>query len=205
MFLYLSTVELGGETVFPDGIDQEEDLSSRPRGEELRRQLVANGTFTEGGLEWHLFDTCRRKLSVKPVKGELILFYNVDSRGVLDHKALHGACPPLSEDKWGANLWIWNGLHHIELARVCDFENKGNLVVELFWRNHRGQEDFLDRLGPGGSYRSFTFADHTFVLRNVADPENAWTYTIESEPEEQKFQIEAGDNGSRVPLPKTEL
>jgi len=83
LFLYLSTVEIGGETVFPDSLlDAEEDMSTRARGEELRRQLVENGTIREGGLEWNMFDTCRRKLNVRPVKGELILFYNIDTRGV---------------------------------------------------------------------------------------------------------------------------
>lgn len=199
MFLYLSTVELGGETVFPLGDDQEEDLSTRERGENLRNELVKNETFKEGGLEWHLFDTCRQKMSVKPVKGEMILFYNVDSRGVLDRKAIHGACPPLSEDKWGANLWVWNGPHHEESSRKCDFFNDRDEEVEIFWRDHTGKEVPLGTIAPHGTYRSSTFADHVFVMRSTANPDNAWTYIIEEEPEEQTYRVSQGDSGTHLP------
>lgn len=205
LFLYLSTVEIGGETVFPNAVlDSVEDMSTRARGEELRRQLVENGTIKEGSLEWNLFDTCRRKLNVKPVKGELILFYNVDSRGVLDSKSLHGACPPLSGEKWGANLWVWNGRYDSQTSAECNFENHGQLTVDLFWKNHRGEEDFLRRLAPTDTYRSFTFVGHTFVLRDVVNPqERSWTYTIPDEPPKLVYRIEPGDMGT--PSPKSEL
>lgn len=186
LFLYLSTVELGGETVFPKGLDVEEDMATRARAEALRNELVANGTILEDGLEWHLFDTCRRKLHTKPVKGEVILFYNIDSRGVLDSKAQHGACAPLTGDKWGSNLWIWNGPYHLDEARTADLVNYLDEAVQLYWRSPTGDESLLDTLEVGGSYQSFTFVGHTFVARNT---NKMWVFTVEEEPEKQLFAI----------------
>jgi len=194
LFLYLSTVELGGETVFPKAADVEEDMSTRPRGEALRAKLVANGTIRQGGLEWTLFDTCRKKLHTKPVKGEVVLFYNLDTRGVLDVKAQHGACAPLTSDKWGANLWIWNGPYYIDQARTADFVNDLTTEVSAFWEGSE-EEVFLDTVAPGTSYQSFTFVGHTFVFRSGT---KSWKFTIAEEPEKQAYHMKPNNFHSEL-------
>jgi prolyl 4-hydroxylase len=45
-------------------------------------------------------------LSVPPVPGNAVLFYDVDPFG--RHIATeHAACPVLRGEKWGSNLWVW--------------------------------------------------------------------------------------------------
>lgn len=80
VFWYLSTVEEGGETVFPrmDG----------------RRELS--------------FDDCSGGLLVKPEKGKVIIFYSLKYDGKTDYQSLHGACPVKEGVKWAANKWVWN-------------------------------------------------------------------------------------------------
>ena len=80
VFWYLSTVEEGGETVFP-----------RFHG---RREKSA--------------EDCTTGLKVRPESGKVIIFYNMKFDGTLDPKSLHGACPVKSGVKWAANKWIWN-------------------------------------------------------------------------------------------------
>jgi len=104
---------------------------------------------------------------------------------VLDKKAQHGACAPLSKDKWGANLWIWNGPYHLEEARTAIFINKLPTEVELLWQSAT-DEVFLDSIAPEGLYESFTFLGHVFVARSSSE---VWTFTIAQEPEEQHFFI----------------
>lgn len=148
---------------------------------------MANGTIRQGGLEWNLFDSCRRKLHTKPIKGEVVLFYNIDSRGVLDVKAQHGACAPLTNDKWGANLWIWNGPYYMDEARTADFINELDTELSLFWQNQGSEEQvFLDTIAPQDSYQSFTFVGHTFVVKSDTV---TWKFTIADQPEKQTFYV----------------
>lgn len=80
--MYLSTVEEGGETVFPSAL--QDDLNHEP--------------------EW---PCCAQSgLSVKAVKGDAIMFYGLDPGGNLDQRSLHGSCPTLKGDKWSATKWI---------------------------------------------------------------------------------------------------
>jgi prolyl 4-hydroxylase len=80
VFWYLSTVEEGGETVFP-----------RFHGQ--REKSV---------------EDCTTGLKVRPESGKVIIFYNMKFDGSVDPKSLHGACPVKRGVKWAANKWIWN-------------------------------------------------------------------------------------------------
>jgi prolyl 4-hydroxylase len=80
VFWYLSTVEEGGETVFP-----------RFHG---RREKS--------------MEDCSAGLKVRPESGKVIIFYNMKFDGSVDPKSLHGACPVKDGVKWAANKWIWN-------------------------------------------------------------------------------------------------
>eukprot|EP00606_Chrysophyceae_sp_TOSAG23-5_P000655 GSChrysophyteH2.ASY1.ANO1.802.1 assembled CDS len=85
IFLYLSDVEEGGETVFP---------------------LVE--TYPEASWQREMVSSCRSRLSIKAKKGQSILFYNQNPDGTADSMSKHGGCPVIKGQKWAANLWIWN-------------------------------------------------------------------------------------------------
>ncbi|TVU41307.1 hypothetical protein EJB05_14813 [Eragrostis curvula] len=83
VLMYLSTVEKGGETVFPNA-----------KGWESQRK---DDTFSE----------CAKKgLAVKPVKGDAVLFFSLHPNGVPDPLSLHGSCPVIKGEKWSAPKWI---------------------------------------------------------------------------------------------------
>ncbi|KAK3126624.1 hypothetical protein QOZ80_7AG0559490 [Eleusine coracana subsp. coracana] len=83
VLMYLSTVEKGGETVFPNAKGWESQLK--------------DDTFSE----------CAQKgLAVKPVKGDAVLFFSLHPNGVPDPLSLHGSCPVIKGEKWSAPKWI---------------------------------------------------------------------------------------------------
>ena len=78
-FLYLNTVEEGGETWFPRA----------NRGPHPPNYI-----------------SCDRGLRVRPVKGTLVAFYDMTSDGMFDVHSLHGACPVKKGEKWGGTQWL---------------------------------------------------------------------------------------------------
>ncbi|CAN6213422.1 unnamed protein product [Urochloa humidicola] len=83
VLMYLSTVEKGGETIFPNAKGWE----SQPKDD----------TFSE----------CARKgLAVKPVKGDAVLFFSLHVNGEPDPLSLHGSCPVIEGEKGSAPKWI---------------------------------------------------------------------------------------------------
>lgn len=76
--LYLTTVEEGGETMFP----------------------YENGSSNDS-------NDCLG-LKVKPRQGDGLLFYSLFPNGTIDKKALHGSCPVIRGEKWVATKWIRN-------------------------------------------------------------------------------------------------
>ncbi|GAB5366902.1 hypothetical protein AAMO2058_001183700 [Amorphochlora amoebiformis] len=101
VFLYLSDVEEGGQTVFPLATNTSLYRKENPPAELSRM-------FREGSWEHKMVKDCYAKFSVKPKKLSAVLFYNQDSHGNLDHLSLHGGCPVISGQKWAANVWVWN-------------------------------------------------------------------------------------------------
>jgi prolyl 4-hydroxylase len=77
--MYLSDVEEGGETVFPDS-------KVKPSEEEAKG-------FSECG---------RQGVAVKPRKGDALLFWSAKPSGDLDASSLHAGCPVIKGDKWSA-------------------------------------------------------------------------------------------------------
>ncbi|CAD6226357.1 unnamed protein product [Miscanthus lutarioriparius] len=83
VLMYLSTVDKGGETVFPKAKGWE----SQPKDD----------TFSE----------CAHKgLAVKPVKGDAVLFFSLHVDRELDPLSLHRSCPVIQGEKWSAPMWI---------------------------------------------------------------------------------------------------
>ena len=81
VFWYMSDVTKGGHTNFPRSGGK-----PRPSG-----------------------NTCEQGLLVKPVKGKVIVFFNMLPDGELDDFSLHAGCNVESNDvKWSANKWLWN-------------------------------------------------------------------------------------------------
>ena len=94
VFFYLTSVEEGGETVFP--------YANAPVAE--HEKIHAYGPCE---------DAVAGSLKVPARQGHAIVFYNMKPdghlEGKLDKTALHGGCDPIKGQKWAANYWIRNG------------------------------------------------------------------------------------------------
>lgn len=119
IFLYLSDVEVGGQTVFTKSerltAEKSKELVER-LGEapptEFLKELEKDAGVDAGSWKDKLVDQCYSKLAVPPRRGDAILFYSQYPDGHLDPNSLHGACPILKGTKWGANLWVWNACRY---------------------------------------------------------------------------------------------
>ncbi|KAL8162647.1 hypothetical protein V2J09_014136 [Rumex salicifolius] len=82
VLMYLSNVAKGGETVFPNakGVEPPKDDS--------------------------LSDCAKKGYSVKPEKGDALLFFSLHPDATTDTKSLHGSCPVIEGEKWSATKWI---------------------------------------------------------------------------------------------------
>lgn len=87
VLLYLSTVEEGGETIFP--IEGKHGL-----------EMLNNGTVD--------YVRCDIGYKYKPRAGDALLFYSTYPSGELDQHSLHGGCPVVKGEKWVMTKWMWN-------------------------------------------------------------------------------------------------
>lgn len=83
VLMYLSNIEQGGETVFPNS----EAKDSQPKDD-----------------TWS--DCARKGYSVKPRKGDALLFFSLHPDASTDPRSLHGSCPVIEGEKWSATKWI---------------------------------------------------------------------------------------------------
>ncbi|KAL9233791.1 hypothetical protein vseg_008741 [Gypsophila vaccaria] len=83
VLMYLSNVEKGGETVFPNS----EEKLQQPKNESLS-------------------DCAKGGYSVKPRKGDALLFFSLHPDASTDTLSLHGSCPVIEGEKWSATKWI---------------------------------------------------------------------------------------------------
>lgn len=81
VLMYLSNVIKGGETVFPNALDHR----------------VKDNTWSE---------CAKGGLSVKPVKGDALLFFSLTTEAKTDETSLHGSCAVIEGEKWSATKWI---------------------------------------------------------------------------------------------------
>ncbi|XP_030447691.2 probable prolyl 4-hydroxylase 7 isoform X2 [Syzygium oleosum] len=83
VLMYLSNVERGGETVFPHA----EGKLSQPKSDDIS-------------------DCAKNGYSVKPMKGDALLFFSLYLNATTDTSSLHGSCPVIEGEKWSATKWI---------------------------------------------------------------------------------------------------
>ncbi|KAL0540738.1 hypothetical protein IC582_020751 [Cucumis melo] len=83
VLMYLSNVEKGGETIFP------------------------NSEFKESQEKDDSWSDCSRKgYAVKAQKGDALLFFSLHLDATTDERSLHGSCPVIEGEKWSATKWI---------------------------------------------------------------------------------------------------
>lgn len=83
VLMYLSNVEKGGETIFP----QSENKDSQPKDD-----------------TWS--DCAKNGYAVKTRKGDALLFFGLHPDASTDTDSLHGSCPVIEGEKWSATKWI---------------------------------------------------------------------------------------------------
>ncbi|QHO17095.1 probable prolyl 4-hydroxylase 6 isoform X1 [Arachis hypogaea] len=125
VLMYLSNVEKGGETIFPNA---EVKCSSHlfllwPIL--MNTSSVSLSPLALTGFESNLpqakesqpkdesWSKCAHKgYAVKPEKGDALLFFSLHLDATTDSRSLHGSCPVIEGEKWSATKWI----------HVADFE-----------------------------------------------------------------------------------
>uniref|UniRef100_A0A0D9W0A6 procollagen-proline 4-dioxygenase n=1 Tax=Leersia perrieri TaxID=77586 RepID=A0A0D9W0A6_9ORYZ len=90
---YLSTVEKGGETVFPNAEGWESQLKDDSFSDCAKKGLAGN-------------ESSNVDCAVKAVKGDSVLFFDLLADGTPDPLSLHGSCPVIEGEKWSAPKWI---------------------------------------------------------------------------------------------------
>lgn len=83
VLMYLSNVERGGETVFPNS-------------EAKMSQLEED--------DWS--DCAKQGYAVKPKKGDALLFFSLHPDTTTDDTSMHASCPVIEGEKWSATKWI---------------------------------------------------------------------------------------------------
>eukprot|EP00940_MAST-03C_sp_MAST-3C-sp2_P001804 g1804.t1 len=105
VFLYLSDVSEGGQTVFPKAERADDAREDDGAWRTKLRALIAD----ESSWEAKMVEQCYTRFSTEARKGDAVLFYSQHPNGTLDRQSLHGGCPVLEGQKWAANVWVWNG------------------------------------------------------------------------------------------------
>ncbi|KAF0703767.1 Aste57867_7525 [Aphanomyces stellatus] len=168
VFLYLSNVTRGGQTVFPHadmptGIDH----AMPPSEDEM-------AIFEKGTWEYKMVKQCYSKMASYPRKTAAVLFYHQKGNGELDALAEHGGGPVLEGTKWAANLWVWNrDRNGPEGSPInVDFVNNRDVPIVLFWSTTQMAE-----LAPGQKINFASFGKHTWTFKDEAG-HDLFTHTL---------------------------
>jgi hypothetical protein len=121
VFVYVNASAnlIGGHTYFPHAtktkLAEAQYGEVKPAAEQLGGEEAATELIQTLPQKWarKLSNDCENAargkgsgLSVPPVPGNAVLFYDVDPYG--RHISTdHAACPVLRGEKWGSNLWVW--------------------------------------------------------------------------------------------------
>jgi prolyl 4-hydroxylase len=81
--MYLTDVEDGGETLFP----------------------AAGGAASRANCSGKTV----RGLSVKPKKGNAVMFFTMTPDAQTDSATIHGSCEVVKGEKWSATMWTRTG------------------------------------------------------------------------------------------------
>lgn len=87
VLMYLSDVQKGGETVFPNA-----ELSERQKA-----AIQSDDELSECG---------KKGIAVRPKEGDALLFFSLYPNAHPDPMSLHGGCPVIEGEKWSATKWI---------------------------------------------------------------------------------------------------
>eukprot|EP00471_Norrisiella_sphaerica_P002350 CAMPEP_0184478348 /NCGR_PEP_ID=MMETSP0113_2-20130426/405_1 /TAXON_ID=91329 /ORGANISM="Norrisiella sphaerica, Strain BC52" /LENGTH=662 /DNA_ID=CAMNT_0026856109 /DNA_START=205 /DNA_END=2193 /DNA_ORIENTATION=+ len=189
VLFYLSDVELGGQTGFPEA---EGDTSQLDYSMSLAKDM-----FEQNSWEMQATRKCFGKFSVKPAKARAILFYSLHPNGRGDSMSMHTGCPVLIGTKWAANLWIWNkdrdkGIEdQRKQSLTATLVNSMDVPCLVSWvTNPRSVQG---RLEPGQSMEMKTFNTDSFVFRdeNRVHVLARWTADI-TKGERQTVYIQRG-------------
>lgn len=114
VIVFLTDVHKGGELLFPWArpletrtasiIDGVEPWAGRPTSE-LPQLFHEHQGFPP--IEPYCNDALAGSLKIAPRIGRAVVFYNhAPDLKIHGGEALHGGCPPLSDDKWIAQTWV---------------------------------------------------------------------------------------------------
>lgn len=198
ILLYLSDVEEGGETVFPNaspGSDHpypdflgmsDADAKTKLESEGMLEDLPVNG------WERDMVVHCRTRLSVRPKKASAILFYSQHPNGKPDQASLHGGCPVLKGQKWAANLWVWNGpragytsSNGVIRPTLATFESLDVQGATLYW-----EQTSWGELVPGQPISANTYKGHRWIVKQGEKTVAEWVVGDEQNP---RFVLRASD------------
>lgn len=210
LFLYLSDVDEGGQTMFPN-IPAPANAADplQPRNALTDDIAIMRDQHAPNGWQRKMVDDCYSKLAVRPKKGRAILYYSQHPDGSLDPNSKHGGCPVLQGQKWAANLWVWNKIMPFGSSRFGDTKDRKNNKkglppddhsieatfsyrgyrddVALYWNGRSKMGDFQP---PTSSLNINTYDGHAFVAKTSHGRKLA---AFRVSPQSHNFQFD--DNG----------
>ena len=196
IFLYLSDVEGGGQTVFPEAPPAPGGNAESFPGE----QAEATALFSAGSWQHRMVKQCFSSLAVRPKKGSAILFYNQLPTGVVDPNSAHGGCPVIRGTKYAANLWVWSGALFHESTKVqaefkCELAPPAKCAL-MYVPDDGGAAVAMGDVAKGTPYKVTTYQGHGWQFsisteghKSRAGP--AWTISAARDTQTQVLGMTA--------------
>ncbi|KAH9118757.1 hypothetical protein LEN26_011951 [Aphanomyces euteiches] len=191
VFMYLSNVTVGGQTVFPQ--------AWMPEGHEhppmpSETAALTDSLFDRDSWEHDMVEKCSSRLASYPRKTHAILFYSQKPNGEVDPMSRHGGCPVLEGTKWAANLWVWNrrryGLDQVHKDKIrVNFVNPTSDTINLYWKDTK-----MSSIEAGKDKLYSSFHGHEWSLRDQNG--NILSKHV--------LSLDDGDNQT-ITLPETEM